>query len=367
MSAISRIDGRGRERVGAAREVLLDDVVLRRALERRGVDAVLLGGDDVEREQPGRRRVDRHRRVHPVERDAVEQRVHVALVRDGHADLADLAARELVVGVVAGLRRQVEGDREAGLPLGEVAAVELVGLRGGRVAGVGPHHPGPVAARAGGGSCGGFSRIGYDSAPCERSTRGTWATRTSSAAGSVDGVLVDPGPESTEDDAAGGARRTQEPRAILLTHIHFDHAGATGALVRRWPDLPVYVHERGARTWPRPSGWSPAPRGCTAGEDGLRRLWGEVLPVPEPTCTCSAAARPCSATSASSTRPGTPPTTSLTCTSRAAPRSSATWPACGSRPSSYVIAPTPPPDIDVEAWDASIDAGRGLGARSARR
>ncbi len=61
----------GRERVGPAGEELLDDVVLRRALERRRIDAVLLGGDDVEGEQPGGRRVDRHRRVHLGERDAV--------------------------------------------------------------------------------------------------------------------------------------------------------------------------------------------------------------------------------------------------------------------------------------------------------
>src|SRR4051812_7897757 len=61
----------------------------------------------------------------------------------------------------------------------------------------------------------------------------------------VDGVLVDPGPQSCEAtllEALGGER----PRALLLTHIHFDHAGATGSLLRRWPDLPVYVHERGA-------------------------------------------------------------------------------------------------------------------------
>ena len=51
---------------------------------------------------------------------------HVALVRDGHADLADLAARELVVGVVAGLGRQVERDRQARLALGQVRAVQLV-------------------------------------------------------------------------------------------------------------------------------------------------------------------------------------------------------------------------------------------------
>ena len=133
--------GAGREGVGPAREVLLDDVVLRRALELLGRDALVLGGDDVEREQPGGRRVDRHRRVHLVERDVVQQRLHVALVRDRHADLADLAARQLVVGVVAGLRRQVERDREARLALREVAAVQLVRLLGGRMAGVGPHHP----------------------------------------------------------------------------------------------------------------------------------------------------------------------------------------------------------------------------------
>ena len=135
---------RRRERVRAAREVLLDDVVLGRPLEHGGVDAAVLGGDDVEREQPRRGRVDRHRRVHPVERDAVEQRGHVALVADGDADLADLAPGELVIGVVARLRGQVEGDREPGLPLGEVAPVERVRLHRRRVARVGPHHPGLV-------------------------------------------------------------------------------------------------------------------------------------------------------------------------------------------------------------------------------
>ena len=144
MSAISRIDGLGREGVGAAREVLLDDVVLGRALERGALDAVLLGDRDVEAEQPGRGRVDRHRGVHLLERDAVEQLVHVALVGDRDADLADLAAGEDVVGVIAGLGRQVEGDREAGLALGQVAAVELVGAFRVGMAGIGAHHPGAV-------------------------------------------------------------------------------------------------------------------------------------------------------------------------------------------------------------------------------
>ena len=109
------------------------------------VDAVLLGDRDVEAEQPGGGRVDRHRGVHLVERDPVEELVHVALVGDRDADLADLAAGEDVVGVIAGLGRQVEGDREAGLALGEVAAVELVRAARVGVPGVGAHHPGAVA------------------------------------------------------------------------------------------------------------------------------------------------------------------------------------------------------------------------------
>ena len=211
-----------------------------------GVDAVLLGADDVERQQPGRRRVDRHRRVHAVERDAVEQRVHVALVRHRHADLADLAARELVVGVVAGLRRQVERDREPGLALGEVAAVERVGLA--------PRSNGrrrcassrACRARAGGGSCG-------DSPASGMTPRHAGDRRA--AHGQREGHLQlgarrrprRPRPAVDRGHAAGGARGA-EPSALLLTHIHFDHAGAAGALVRRWPDLPVYVHERGRRT-----------------------------------------------------------------------------------------------------------------------
>ena len=134
----------GREGVGAAREVLLDDVVLGGPLERRQLDSVLLGDRAVEAQEPGRGCVDRHRRVHLAQRDAVEQGVHVALVRDRDADLADLATRQHGVGVVPGLGGQVEGDRQARLALREVAAVELVRPAGVRMARVGAHDPGAV-------------------------------------------------------------------------------------------------------------------------------------------------------------------------------------------------------------------------------
>ena len=141
--------GPGREDVRAAGEVLLDDVVLRRAGQPGDVRALLLGDDLVERQQPHGRGVDRHRGVRPLERDAVEQGPHVAQVPDRDADPADLAAGQDVVGVVAGLGGQVERHRQAGLALGQVPAEQRVGFPRGRVPGVGPHQPGLVPRRRG--------------------------------------------------------------------------------------------------------------------------------------------------------------------------------------------------------------------------
>ncbi len=62
----------------------------------------------------------------------------------------------------------------------------------------------------------------------------------------LDGCLVDPGPASAVDTLLDGLAG-EVPERILLTHIHLDHAGATGVLVRRWPEVEVLVHERGAR------------------------------------------------------------------------------------------------------------------------
>ena len=61
----------------------------------------------------------------------------------------------------------------------------------------------------------------------------------------LDDVLIDCGPGSTVAtllEALGDER----PRVLALTHIHLDHAGAAGALVERFPELEVWVHERGA-------------------------------------------------------------------------------------------------------------------------
>ena len=102
----------------------------------------------------------------------------------------------------------------------------------------------------------------------------------------LDGVLIDPGPgisEPTLLEALGGER----PRALLLTHIHFDHAGATGALVRRWPDLPVYVHERGAPHMVDPAQARGQRRAAVRGRGRAARAVGRDGPGARgATCAC---------------------------------------------------------------------------------
>ena len=95
-------------------------------------------------------------------------------------------------------------------------------------------------------------------------------------------VLVDPGPTSCraslEQGLAQHGYELGDVRALLLTHIHLDHAGAAGTLVRALPGLPVYVHEIGAKHLASPEKLiASATRLYGADMD---RLWGEFLAVP---------------------------------------------------------------------------------------
>ncbi len=135
--------------VGAARRVLLQEVVLDGPLEVRRRDALLLGDQLVEQQQDRRGRVDRHRGRDLAERDAVEQPPHVVDRVDRDAGLADLALRERMVGVQTHLGREVERGRESGLAvLQEVAeaAVRIVGRAHPRVL---PHRPETSAVHRG--------------------------------------------------------------------------------------------------------------------------------------------------------------------------------------------------------------------------
>jgi glyoxylase-like metal-dependent hydrolase (beta-lactamase superfamily II) len=95
----------------------------------------------------------------------------------------------------------------------------------------------------------------------------------------VDDVLIDPGPSSCIETLLAGLGDGFTPRALLLTHIHLDHAGASGTLMRRWPELEVYVHERGAPHMIDPSRLIASATQLYKERMGV--LWGEFVPVPE--------------------------------------------------------------------------------------
>ncbi|MEA2196675.1 MAG: hypothetical protein QOJ25_726 [Solirubrobacteraceae bacterium] len=163
-------------------------------------------------------------------------------------------------------------------------------------------------------------------------------------------VLVDPGPASCLDtllDALGDER----PRALLLTHIHLDHAGASGSLVRRWPDLEVYVHERGARHMSDPARLIDSAQRLYG--DDMDRLWGEFLPVPEANLHVLEGGEVLPGGFEVAYTPGH----AAHHVSYLHDGTAFVGDVGGVRvpPSRFVIPPTPPPDIDIEAWHASID------------
>jgi glyoxylase-like metal-dependent hydrolase (beta-lactamase superfamily II) len=168
----------------------------------------------------------------------------------------------------------------------------------------------------------------------------------------VGDVLVDPGPESSVQrviDALEG----EAPRALLLTHIHLDHAGAAGTLCRRWPDLEVYVHERGARHLADPTRLLASAAQLYG--DRMERLWGEVAPVPERNLCPLAGGERILGFEVAYT-PGH--ASHHVCYLHGESGRAFVGDVAAVRipPSGYVIPPTPPPDIDLDAWESSLDA-----------
>ena len=173
-------------------------------------------------------------------------------------------------------------------------------------------------------------------------------------------ALVDPGPSTTLDGLlkALGSQgiAVRDVRQVLLTHIHLDHAGATGSLLQANPEIEVFVHERGARHLIDPSKLlASASRlygedmdrlvGCrSAGacraRQGLARRraaagWGRELEVAQ---TPGHASHHVSYFDRSSGVAFVGDTAGIR-----------------RGTGSYVMPPTPPPDIDLEAWRVSAD------------
>jgi glyoxylase-like metal-dependent hydrolase (beta-lactamase superfamily II) len=92
-------------------------------------------------------------------------------------------------------------------------------------------------------------------------------------------VVVDPGPLTTIPHLVAELRRHGVTRIdyILLTHIHIDHAGGTGALLREFPDAVVICHPDGIRHLIEPAKlW----QGSQQVLGVLAEAYGEIVPVP---------------------------------------------------------------------------------------
>jgi glyoxylase-like metal-dependent hydrolase (beta-lactamase superfamily II) len=166
----------------------------------------------------------------------------------------------------------------------------------------------------------------------------------------LDDVLIDPGPTSSLEQLLIGLDG-RRPRALLLTHIHLDHAGGSGSLVERWPELEVYVHERGAPHLIDPSRLLDSARRLYG--ERMDSWWGEMVPVPERNIRVlqggervlddayEVAYTPGHASHHVSYLHGGTAFVGDTGGVRITERSP-------------TIPPTPPPDVDLEAWRESI-------------
>ena len=166
-------------------------------------------------------------------------------------------------------------------------------------------------------------------------------------------ALYDCGPSSCVQRLHSALRQRglelQDLRHLLLSHIHLDHAGAAGVLVREHPGLLVHVSELGAPHLADPSRLEASARRLYG--DTFDTLWGELAPVPQ-----------------ENIRVVGPNVLGLECFPSpghashhvcylAGDGSLYAGDAAGVRlqPERTVLPPTPPPDFDLDAWFRTID------------
>jgi glyoxylase-like metal-dependent hydrolase (beta-lactamase superfamily II) len=171
------------------------------------------------------------------------------------------------------------------------------------------------------------------------------------AAWVVGDVLVDCGPTTCLPRLLAGLNDVR-PRVLLLTHIHLDHAGAAGTLVERWPELEVHVHPVGLPHLADPSKLQRS-AGRLYGDD-MAWLWGEIRPVPDRNLRPLAdGARVEGFLAAHTPGHASHHVAFFREESGHAFPGDATGVRLGG--SDLIMPHAPPPDIDLEAWDRSLD------------
>ena len=154
-------------------------------------------------------------------------------------------------------------------------------------------------------------------------------------------------------------RELRDLRHLLLSHIHLDHAGAAGVLVREHPRLQVHVSEAGAPHLVDPTRLESSARRLYG--DAFDELWGELAPVPEANVrvvserVLGLACFPSPGHASHHVVYHDEASGTMYCGDAAGVRIP---------PSRFVLPPTPPPDVDVDAWYATLDE---VEARKPRR
>lgn len=166
-------------------------------------------------------------------------------------------------------------------------------------------------------------------------------------------ALFDCGPASCLDALKSGLDERgvelTDLRHLLLSHIHLDHAGAAGVLVREHPALEVHVSEIGAPHLIDPSRLEASARRLYG--ETFDDLWGELAPVPEQNVRIAGervAGLVCFPS---------PGHASHHVCFLAGDGTLYAGDAAGVRiqPDHIVLPPTPPPEFDLETWCRTID------------
>ncbi|MGB3682797.1 MAG: MBL fold metallo-hydrolase [Rubrobacteraceae bacterium] len=182
-------------------------------------------------------------------------------------------------------------------------------------------------------------------------------------------ALVETGPTTCLQSLMGGLEEhgvaSEDVRQVFLTHIHLDHAGASGHLAERLPNATFYVHEIGQPHLVDPSKLLKSAARIYG--DRMDELWGETRPLPEKRIKVISDGDEIGAAGSLLTAHYTPghayhhlsyletDSGSLFAGDVAGIRLPG---------QSYVRPPTPPPEIDVEAWMKSISYIRDLAPKS---
>lgn len=178
-------------------------------------------------------------------------------------------------------------------------------------------------------------------------------------------ALVDPGPTSTlatvEAGLAANGLSLGDIQTLLLTHIHLDHAGATGTIVARYPHIKVYVHERGAPHMIDPEKLLGSATRLYG--DLMDYLWGEFRAVPAANITSLAGGETLDIGGRAINVHYAPGHASHHVVYHDQQTNTAFVGDVGGvrlPGSSYARPATPPPDVDLEAWDRSLQMLREL-------